>query len=401
MGNAVPIVRIAGIRIKAHWSVLVVAGLLAWGLAGGVIPDADPQSGPVVRWGLGILAALVLIASLTLHELAHSIVARRRGVQVDDITLWLFGGVSHIHDDWETPGTELRVAVAGPAATLLLSGLFVGLAFLLAWTGAPLVAAVIAQWLFAVNLLLLVFNLVPAFPLDGGRIVRAVMWKIRGNRQAATVAAARAGRVFALLLVALGLLDFFLTADIGGVWLVFVGWFLDNAAKREQQGEVIRNVLTGVRVRDAMSPDPVVVPSWITVELLVSQYVMRNQFTTFPTHGIDGRIDGLVTMHGIRRVAPHQRSTKRASDIAVPLDQVPVAAPDDMLTDLLPRIGAITEGRALVFDRSELVGIVSPRDVARLLTTIAPRGLRGYQPPPPAPPPLPPAVEEENPARSA
>jgi len=400
MGTGVPILSVAGIRIKAHWSVLLVAGLLAWGLADGVIPGAVPSTPLAVRWGLGFLAAFLLLVSLTVHELAHSLVARKLGVAVDDITLWVFGGVSHIHDDWDTPGTELRVASAGPAATLLIAALLLGLTFALSGLGAPLLAVVIVQWLLAVNVLLLAFNLVPAFPLDGGRIVRGVIWKLRGNRRSATIAAARAGRAFAVLLMLLGVIDFFLTTDIGGIWLVFVGWFLDNAARREQQGEVIRNTLTGVRVRNAMSRDPVLVPSWITVQLLVEQYIMRSQFTSFPTNGLDGRVDGLVTLHNIRRVPPHQRSTRRASDIAVPLAQVPIAAPDDLLTELLPRLGAHTEGRALVFENDQLVGIVSPRDIARVLTSMAPRG--GAVPLPPAlpqPPPLPP--EQETPARTA
>ena len=400
MATGVPILSIAGIRIKAHWSVLLVAAFLAWGLADGVIPNAALSTPAVVRWGLGFLAAFLLLVSLTVHELAHSLVARRRGVAVDDITLWMFGGVSHIHDDWESPGTELRVAAAGPAATLVVAALLLGITFALSSLGAPLLAVVIAQWLFAVNVLLLVFNLVPAFPLDGGRIVRGVIWKLKGNRRTATIAAARAGRAFAVLLMLLGVVDFFLTTDIGGIWLVFVGWFLDNAARREQQGELIRNSLTGVRVGEAMSPNPVLVPSWITVQLLMEQYLMRSQFTSFPTHGLDGRIDGLVTLHNIRRVPPHQRSTRRASDVAVPIAQVPIAAPDDLLTDLLPRLGAQTEGRALVFENDQLVGIVSPRDIARVLTSMA--RSPGVQPLPPAvpqPPPLPP--EQETPARSA
>src|ERR1700680_1535529 len=392
MATGVPILSIAGIRIKAHWSVLLVAAFLAWGLADGVIPNAALSTPAVVRWGLGFLAAFLLLVSLTVHELAHSLVARRGCVAVDAITLWVFGGVSHIHDDWESPGTELRVAAAGPAATLVVAALLLGITFALSSLGAPLLAVVIAQWLFAVNVLLLVFNLVPAFPLDGGRIVRGVIWKLKGNRRTATIAAARAGRAFAVLLMLLGVVDFFLTTDIGGIWLVFVGWFLDNAARGEQQGEVIRHSLTGGGVRHAMRCDP--------VRLRVEQYIMRSQFTSFPPHGLDGRIDGLVTLHNIRRVPPHQRSTRRASDVAVPIAQVPIAAPDDLLTDLLPRLGAQTEGRALVFENDQLVGIVSPRDIARVLTSMA--RSPGVQPLPPAvpqPPPLPP--EQETPARSA
>jgi Zn-dependent protease len=401
MPNTIPILRLAGIRINAHWSVLLVAGLLAWGIAGGVIPAAVPGTSPPVSWGIGVAAAVLLIASLTAHELAHTITAKRRGVAGDDITLWVFGGVSHMHDDWKTPGTELLVAAAGPAATVLVAGVFLGLTYLFAVSDAPRLAQVLVQWLLGVNVLLLVFNLVPAFPLDGGRILRALLWKLRGDRRSATIAAARGGRVFAMMVIALGAADFFLTADLGGLWLVFVGWFLDTAARREQQGEFVRDVLAGVRVRDAMTPNPMSIPSWLTVDVLFEQYVMRTEFTSFPTHGINGDIDGLVTLRDIRRVAPHQRSSKRVADIAVPLERVPRAAPGDLLVDLLPRLTAETDSRALVFEEGALTGIVSPRDIARVLAAIAPNRRSWTRPamPPPVPPSA--ASAEDAPAKTA
>lgn len=367
MKQRIPIVRIAGIRIQAHWSVLVICALLAWGLAEGVIPTAVPGTSGPVRWLTAVGAAVLLIASLTVHELAHSLVAQRRGIAVDDITLWVFGGVSHIRGDWGSARTEVLVAVVGPATTLVLTGVFYSIALALSAAGAPVLAVVALGWLAAANLMLLVFNLVPAFPLDGGRILRGLLWARHGDRTRATAAAARGGRVFAFVLIALGLLDFFVYSDIGGIWLVFIGWFLDTAARGEQQGETMHHVLEGVKVGEVMSPNPVVVPSWTTVDMLIEQYALRHHFTTFPTQAIDGRIDGLVTLQGIKRVPARERSTRHAGEIATPLAHVPVAAPTDLLTDLLAKLGPPSDGRALVFDGDQLVGIVSPSDLARWL----------------------------------
>ena len=385
MNGGLPLLRIAGIRVRAHWSVLLISALLTWGLAEGVVPLTLPGTPALLTWVASAAAAVLLIASLTVHELAHSIVARRRGVPVDDITLWVFGGVSHIRGDWGSARTEMLVAAAGPAATLVIAGLCFGLAALLGAAGAPALLVLMLQWLAGVNAVLLVFNLVPAFPLDGGRILRGLLWSRRGDRAAATISAARAGRAFALILVALGFVDFFLTGDFSGLWLVFIGWFLDTAAKGEQRGEAARHLLEGVRVRELMSPDPVVVPSWITVNLLIDQYALRHTFSTFPTHGIDGRIDGLVTLVAMKRVPPNQRSTRRASDVMIPIAHVPVTSPDELVTDLLGRVGAESEGHALVFEDDRLVGIVSPSDIGRRLQLGLPRA-RNTAPAPSMPP---------------
>jgi Zn-dependent protease len=364
--GGIRIARIAGINITADWSVLVIGALLAYGVAEGAVPVAVPGTPVWLEWIVGAIAAALLIASLTAHELAHALLARRRGVAVEGIKLWLFGGVAQMSGDWVTARTEMLVAAIGPAVTGALAALFVVASWLLVQVGAPPLVIVVVEWLAAVNILLLVFNLIPAFPLDGGRILRGFIWSRTKDRTKATVAAARAGRFFAVLLICLGVLDLFFLDPVGGLWLMLIGWFLDSAARGEAHGEQARHALEGVLVGDAMSKNPVIVPSWITVELLVDQYVMGHQFTSFPTHSIDGRIDGLVTMRGIKQVPPQQRGNRRAIDIAVPIDRVPIARPDEQLTDLLKRIGPASDGRAMVYDGGTLVGIVSPSDVARL-----------------------------------
>jgi CBS domain-containing protein len=261
----------------------------------------------------------------------------------------------------------MLVAAVGPAVSLRMVGVFVAASWVLISVSAPILVIIVAEWLAGLNLLLLLFNLIPAFPLDGGRILRGFLWSRSKNRTRATVAASRAGRFFAFVLVALGVLDVFLLNDpVGGIWLMLIGWFLDTAARGEARGEVARHALEGMSVGDVMSKNPVVVPSWITVELLVDQYVMGHQFTSFPTHSIDGRIDGLVTMRGIKQVPAQQRATRRAIDIAIPIAQVPIARPDEPITEVLKRVGSASDGRAMVYDGGTLVGIVSPSDIARL-----------------------------------
>jgi predicted transcriptional regulator len=172
-----------------------------------------------------------------------------------------------------------------------------------------------------------------------------------------------------VVLIGVGVLDLFFVDPVGGLWLVLIGWFLDSAARGEAHGEQARHALEGMLVGDVMSKNPVIVPSWITVELLVDQYVMGHQFTSFPTHSIDGRIDGLVTMRGIKQVPAQQRSNRRAIDIAIPIDRVPIARPDEHMTDLLKRLGPASDGRAMVYDGGTLVGLISPSDIARLFQT--------------------------------
>jgi Zn-dependent protease/CBS domain-containing protein len=366
--GGVPIARIAGIRVSADWSVLVIGALLAWGVAG-TVPTSVPGTPVWLAWVVGAIAALLLIASLTAHELGHALLARRRGIAVEGIRLWLFGGVAQMSSDWMTGRTEMLVAAIGPAVTLVLAGFFVGSSWLLVQVGAPQLVVVVAVWLAAVNVLLLVFNLIPAFPLDGGRILRGFLWTRTNNRMTATVAAARLGRFFAVVLIGVGVLDFFFVNPVNGLWLMLIGWFLDTAARGEAHGEQARHALEGVLVGDVMSKNPVIVPSWITVELLVDQYVMGHEFTSFPTHSIDGRIDGLVTMRGIKQIPAQQRSKRRAIDIAIPADRVPTAHQDERITDLLKRMGTASDGRAMVYDGGTLVGIVSPSDIARLFQT--------------------------------
>ncbi|MGZ4509755.1 MAG: site-2 protease family protein [Mycobacterium sp.] len=367
MRDAIPLGRVAGFPVSVHWSVLVILWLFTWSLAS-TLPGVVKGYSPGAYWVAGACGALVLLASLLAHELAHAIVARRSGVAVKDVTLWLFGGVTTLGGEAKTPRAAFRIAIAGPATSLALAAVFGGLvAALHALRAAPIVVGV-ASWLGVINLLLGLFNLLPGAPLDGGRVLRAYLWRRHGDSVRAGIGAAHAGRVVAFVLIALGLAEFVAGGLVGGVWLAFIGWFIFAASREEETRLTTQQLFTGVRVADAMTADPHTAPGWITVEDFIHRYVLGDRHSAYPVATPDGSIVGLVTLHQLRRVAPGERAGTRVGDIALPLSAVPCATPQEPLTALLERMSAAgPRGRALVFEGARLVGIVTPTDLTRLI----------------------------------
>jgi len=359
--------RVGGVRIGANWSLVVVVWLIAWSLAEGQLPLAAPGYGRVGYWLAGIAASLVFFACLLAHELSHSMVARRSGVEVEGIVLWLFGGVSRLKGEAHDAGQELRIAVAGPLMSLALAGLFLGVARLAEVAGGTTLLSATLAWLGWINGLLAVFNLMPAFPLDGGRVLRAWLWRRYDDKQRATVAAASAGRTFGFLLIGLGLFEFAAGGSVGGLWLVFLGWFLLHAATAEAAGSILSSELAGVHVRDAMTPDPIVAPADATVADLLDRFVYPNRCSTFPLVDHAGTVVALMTLTRMKRVPPEHRAATPVMSVAAPLAEVVTAAPDDALVDLLSKLTTSVDQRALVFDGGSLVGIVSPSDIARIV----------------------------------
>ena len=221
--------RIAGIQVGVHWSVFAVAALIAWTLAAYVLPELQPDYGAVSYWSVGMVVALVFFMSLLAHEFGHSLVARRHGIRVDEITLWLLGGVSKLGADSATAGDEFRMAVIGPVISLGLGFAFAAVAGLAALAVVPDLVVAGLMWLAVTNLLLGVFNLLPAFPLDGGRVLRAMLWERSGSRLRATETAARVGQACGFGLVALGVAEF-LFGGFTGLWMVLLGWFITQSA---------------------------------------------------------------------------------------------------------------------------------------------------------------------------
>jgi Zn-dependent protease len=317
--------RIGGIRVGVNWSVLVVFWLISWSLAAVVLPRQAPGRPSSVYCAAGLATAALFFASLLAHELGHAFVARRAGRRVEGITLWLFGGVARLRGEAENPGAELRIAGVGPLVSLAVAAVSGLLALGADVVGAsPLLVAALA-WLAWINGMLALFNLIPAAPLDGGRVLRAVAWRRTGDRLRATTIAARAGRVFGYVLIGLGLVRFAFQGNFGGLWLVFLGWFLLSAARAEETSARLREALAGIRVRDVMTPDPVVGPGWYTVDAFLEEFVLRHRCSAFPVRSFDGDLVGLVPLARLKRVPADQRARTRVSDVACPLAEVPVA----------------------------------------------------------------------------
>lgn len=366
MGEEFRLGTVAGFPVRVHWSVLVILWLFTWSLAA-ALPGTVPGHSTAAYWVAGAIGALVLLASLLAHELAHAVIARRAGIEVSGVTLWLFGGISYLGREAETPEAEFRIAAAGPATSVALAAAFAGIAAGLDAAGVAHIVTGVAWWLWGVNLLMGLFNLLPGAPLDGGRILRAYQWRRHGDPVRAALGATRAGRVVAFTLIGLGLLEFVAGAPVGGVWMVFIGWFLFTAARDEQTQVLTRASLAGVRVADAMTVSPRIAPGWVTVEDFVERYLFGDRHSAYPVQDTDGQISGLITLKQLRGVAPADRTTTLIRDVAVPLAQVPVAAPQEQLTALLNRLSPGVGSRVLVFDTNRLVGIVTATDIAAVI----------------------------------
>ncbi|BBY00247.1 site-2 protease family protein [Mycobacterium seoulense] len=367
MRDAIPLGRIAGFPVNVHWSVLVILWLFTWSLAS-TLPGTVRGYSPVAYWAAGACGALVLLASLVAHELAHAVVARRAGVAVGSVTLWLFGGVTTLGGEAKTPRAAFRIAIAGPATSLALAALFGGLVAALQTLGAAPIVVGVASWLAGINLLLGLFNLLPGAPLDGGRVLRAFLWRRHGDSVRASIGAAHAGRVVAFILIGLGLAEFLVGGLVGGVWLAFIGWFIFAASREEETRISTQQMFAGVRVADAMTARPHTAPGWITVDDFVQRYVLGDRHSAYPVVDQSGSVSGLITLRQLRDVAPGRRATTTVGEIAQPLHEVPSGTPQEPLTALLERMApAGPRSRALVFEGGQVVGIVTPTDVARLI----------------------------------
>lgn len=356
---------VAGFPVSIHWSTLVILWLFTWSLAT-TLPHVSPGYSTSTYWLAGLVGAVALLASLLAHELTHAVVARREGVPVESVTLWLFGGVARLRGEAKTAKSDFKIAASGPAVSLALAAVFAATAVVLRHFGVESIVVAVAWWLAGINLILALFNMLPAAPLDGGRVLRAILWRRHGDRTRAAVTAARSGRVLGYVLIALGLLDFLTGSLIGGAWMAFIGWFLLTAAREEETQVLTRQSLAGVTVEQAMTPDPRTAPGWITAEEFIQRYLLGDRHSAYPVQDPGGSITGLITLAQLRRLPPHQRATALVRDIAIPLNQVPTASPHEPLTALMERLTP-DRSRALVVENGRVVGIVTASDITQLI----------------------------------
>ncbi|MEY7970616.1 site-2 protease family protein [Saccharomonospora xinjiangensis] len=358
---------IAGIRVGAHWSVLGILIILVIAL-GRNWPVLVPGYSAGAYVAAALVAALLFLASLLAHELAHAVVARREGVEVEDITLWLLGGLASLRSEARTPGADLRIAAAGPLTSVLAGALFGGLAWLLVTVDAPALVVMVAVYLAMLNVVLAAFNLVPAAPLDGGRILRAALWAWKGDRYRAAVWSARAGRGFGVALILLGVWQLLFVGTGSGLWWILIGLFVVSVAGAEERQAQLGDTLADVKVAEVMTADPDVTDARLSVHDFLHDVVLVRRHSAFPVVDAAGRVEGLVTLNRLRAVPTEERRTTTVRAIACPVADVPRAAPDTPLLDLLPGLRDAPDGRALVFDGERLAGIVTPTDVSRAVT---------------------------------
>ena len=363
MNPTIHLGRIAGIRIGVNWSWLVVFALIVWSLAAAVFPSQNPGFSDGEYLALAVAAALLFFASLLLHELGHALQARREGIEIEGINLWLFGGVAQFKGWFPGAGAEFRVAIAGPLVSLVLGVLFVGLA---AIAGLPNALDGVAAWLGYTNLILLAFNLIPALPLDGGRVLHAALWHARGDLAWATRLAATAGRGFGFLFIALGLGMLIFQGSFSGAWLAFIGWFLLQAATAEARYIATEQALEGVRVRDLMSEVPVTVPADMSLGRFMDEVAWSQRYTTYPVME-DGRPIGLLAFRSVAGVPRDQWDTQRVRDVMIGRDHVPLLADDEPAIDALAELSESKVNRGLVVDDGRLVGLLSITDLVRAL----------------------------------
>lgn len=355
-----------GIPIEINISWFIIFALVSWSLVSVYFPVNYPDLSVTAHWIMGLVAAILLFASVLLHELGHSYVAITHGVPIKRITLFLFGGVSQLTKESSDPGTEIKIAIAGPGVSYVLMIIFFAVYFLTARGGSPQGVAPVLKYLAYVNGLLGTFNLIPGFPLDGGRLLRALIWKITGDLRRSTYVASRVGRFVGFAFIGIGFLSVFMGRFIFGLWMVLIGFFLRQAAEASYVQVVISSALKGVMVRDIMKPEVITVTEDITVQELVDSYFFKYHFDCFPV-STESRLQGLVTLNDLKTL-PRERWRETLVRDVMQTDRSAVSVrPDDEVSQVLRRMVRDQCGKLPVIDGDRLVGIITRRDIMEAL----------------------------------
>ncbi len=370
--HSVSIGRFFGIEVRVDPSWLVVAFLFGWSFYA-QFQHALPGLSPQRLFLLALVSVVIFFGSVLLHELSHSVMARRLGIPVEGITLFLFGGVTKTRMEASNPRDEFLVAVVGPVTSLVLAGVMWAL---VNW-GAVVIQGPIAYalgYLGWLNLGLGLFNLLPGFPLDGGRVLRSILWQTGGSLTRATRRAAAVGKTIAALMIGVGLVSVFV-GDLGGLWLAAIGWFLFQAAVAVDQDIVLKSLLRELKARDLMSPNLVTIPWDATIRQAVDDYFLRYDHSAFPVVGQD--IPGLLTFRAVRQIPKDQWDVREVWSAATGLDEACSVGPDTPMDEVMEKLRQQEQDRVLVVDGNRLLGIITPRDVLRWVRRSEELGLAG------------------------
>lgn len=360
-----------GIPLTVHLTWFLVFGLLIWSLAGGFFPQESPGLSVGVVVIMSLFTSVLFFGSVLLHELGHAWVALRNQVPVKEITLFIFGGIAQIEDEPPSASAEFYIASAGPAVSLILAGIF-GLVWLMDRTvlymGAP------TSWLMRVNFLLAAFNLIPGYPLDGGRLLRALVWKMTGDKYKATKVATASGQLVAFCFIGFGVFSLFQGNFFDGLWLAFIGWFLQNAASASQAQSTLRHALKNISVHQVMQRNFPRVPGLLSIRQLVDEHVLDGGQRYFFVDE-DGRLQGLVTLQNISSVPQRKWPFVTISQVMVPLSKLVSVTPDLELMTALQTMDEANVARVPVVAESEVIGILAREDILHYIRTRAELGL--------------------------
>ena len=386
MGSGFRLARIAGIDVFVDWSLLIIFFLITFSLGAGVFPAWHPDWGAGLAWGTALAAAVLFFASVLAHEMSHALVGRARGIVVRRITLFVFGGMAHMENEPRGWRAEFWMAIVGPLTSLALGAIFVLLAQLFAGVVeldpedpqramaqvGPLPTLLL--WLGPINILLGLFNLVPGFPLDGGRVLRAVLWGTTGNFRRATLWASRGGQGFAWLLIAAGFamilglrVPVFGSGFVGGIWLAFIGWFLNNAALMSYRQVLVREALADVPVERLMKTDVIRVEPDISLSRLVDEHLLRSDQRAFPVVE-GGRFVGLACLQDIRKRPREEWDRTTVRDVMTPVAELTPVAPDQEAAEALATLSRLDVNQLPVLAGGELRGLLRREDILRWLS---------------------------------
>lgn len=366
-GRKIHLFELFGFKVSLDWSWVLIAILIAWSLSTGFFPSWFEELPASSYWIMGVVGALGLFLSIIFHEMAHSLVARRYGLPMRGITLFIFGGVAQMDREPPSPKAEFMMAIAGPLSSILAALLFYGFYAAAMGGGWPRPVYGVLLYLAMINGLLAVFNLVPAFPLDGGRILRSVLWKAKNNLRWATKISSWIGSAFGIFLIVLGVFSFLRGNFIGGMWWFLIGLFIRGAAAMSYQQLLIRRALEGERVRRFMNPDPVAVPPSLSVADLVEDYIYRHHFKMFPV--VDGqKLLGCVTTRQVKEVPREQWSQKKVEELADRCSNGNTISPGADAMEALSSMSRNRLSRLMVVEDSRLVGVLSLKDLLRFIS---------------------------------
>lgn len=360
------IFKVGGVEVSFHYSWFIIFVLITWSLAANYLPSQYPDQSQLFYWTVGVISATSLFISVLIHEVSHSFVAMRGGLGVRRITLHFFGGVAEIEEEARTPAIEFKMAAAGPLASLVLA-----LSFVAAWRFAvtvelPLGVRAAMRYISYINFMLAAFNLVPAFPMDGGRILRAFLWKRTDSLLSSTRMATQVSKVFSYTLIFLGMTSFLLSSLFNGLWFLLLGLFIKQSAEANMNSILIGEALEGIKVGDIMTREVRAVGPDYTIQRLVDEYFMKYKHGGFPVL-YDGHLVGLVTEHDIRQIHRERWSQVTVRDIMKPAEDLITVTPESKASDALLLMSKEEIGRLPVMENKHFVGLITRSDITRAI----------------------------------